>query len=80
MPSVGLVQTMHHCWKWKDVRPGNRPRIYVTVKGKKNRKVTIVSAYRVCDNFVAQAGPTTCWKQQWRYLRKKGYVEPDPRK
>eukprot|EP00957_Ditylum_brightwellii_P182708 13916697-Ditylum_brightwellii.AAC.1 len=32
---------------------------YVTVKGKKNQKVMIVSAYRVCDNCVAQAGPTT---------------------
>eukprot|EP00957_Ditylum_brightwellii_P075536 5741192-Ditylum_brightwellii.AAC.1 len=39
----------------------------------------IVSAYRVCDNCGAQAGPTTCWKQQWRYLQKKGYKEPNPR-
>ena len=53
---------------------------YITLKGKQERKVTIISAYRVCENSLDQAGPTTCWKQQWRQLRKKGYSCPDPRK
>eukprot|EP00957_Ditylum_brightwellii_P196160 14945966-Ditylum_brightwellii.AAC.1 len=25
-------------------------------------------------------GPSTCWKQQWRYFCKKGHQNPDPRK
>eukprot|EP00957_Ditylum_brightwellii_P043769 3319269-Ditylum_brightwellii.AAC.1 len=51
---------------------------YITIKGKKNRKVTVISAYRVCDNSIATAGPTTCWKQQWHQLRKRGYQDPNP--
>eukprot|EP00957_Ditylum_brightwellii_P198819 15154417-Ditylum_brightwellii.AAC.1 len=53
---------------------------YVTLKGKKGRKVTTISAYHVCENSLDQAGPTTCWKQQWGQLKKKGYGRPDPRK
>eukprot|EP00957_Ditylum_brightwellii_P101223 7713766-Ditylum_brightwellii.AAC.1 len=37
---------------------------YTTLNRKQGRKVTIISAYRVCDNSLDQAGPTTCWKQQ----------------
>eukprot|EP00957_Ditylum_brightwellii_P025314 1915590-Ditylum_brightwellii.AAC.1 len=44
---------------------------YITLKGKSGWRVTIVSAYYVCDNNVAQAGSQTCWKQQWRFLKKK---------
>eukprot|EP00957_Ditylum_brightwellii_P208353 15356978-Ditylum_brightwellii.AAC.1 len=40
----------------------------------------IISAYRLCDTTLAQAGPSTCWKQQWRFFKKKGYHDPDPRK
>eukprot|EP00957_Ditylum_brightwellii_P079538 6047680-Ditylum_brightwellii.AAC.1 len=38
---------------------------YIMLKGTKNRKVTVISAYRVCKNQLSQAGPSTCWKQQW---------------
>eukprot|EP00957_Ditylum_brightwellii_P045534 3452190-Ditylum_brightwellii.AAC.1 len=48
--------------------------------GKQGRKVTIISAYWVCNNSLDQAGPTTCWKQQWRQLQKKGCGNPDPGK
>eukprot|EP00957_Ditylum_brightwellii_P057421 4353936-Ditylum_brightwellii.AAC.1 len=51
---------------------------YITLKGKKNRKVTIILAYHVCDNNLNEAGPKTCWKQQWRQLHKCGYAAPDP--
>eukprot|EP00957_Ditylum_brightwellii_P175679 13376602-Ditylum_brightwellii.AAC.1 len=44
---------------------------YTTFKGKHDQKVTVISAYRVCNNTLAQAGPQTCWKQQWCFLRKK---------
>ena len=51
---------------------------YVTLKGKNGRKITLVTAYRVCPNTLATAGPTTCWMQQWRALRKKGVEKHDP--
>eukprot|EP00957_Ditylum_brightwellii_P037689 2850336-Ditylum_brightwellii.AAC.1 len=53
---------------------------YVTIKGKKDRKVTIISAYRVFENNLDQAGPTTCWMQQWCQLKKQGYSNPNSRK
>eukprot|EP00957_Ditylum_brightwellii_P169735 12919743-Ditylum_brightwellii.AAC.1 len=52
----------------------------MTIQAKRNRKITIISAYRVYDNNLEIAGPKTCWKQQWRQLHKKGYRDPDPRK
>eukprot|EP00957_Ditylum_brightwellii_P208890 15359416-Ditylum_brightwellii.AAC.1 len=52
----------------------------VTIKGKLDRRITIVSAYRVCQESLDQAGSSTCWKQQWRQLKKKGHPNPDPRK
>eukprot|EP00957_Ditylum_brightwellii_P046217 3506933-Ditylum_brightwellii.AAC.1 len=48
------------------------------MKGKNGRKITIVTAYRVCSNTLATAGPTICWMQQWRALQKKGVDAPDP--
>jgi hypothetical protein len=53
---------------------------YLTLKGKQSRKITIISAYRVCVNSLDQAGSATCWKQQWRQLKKRGHTDPDPRK
>eukprot|EP00957_Ditylum_brightwellii_P201793 15327286-Ditylum_brightwellii.AAC.1 len=43
---------------------------YVTIKGRKKQKVTIIFAYRVCKNSLDQASSTTCWEQQWRQLKK----------
>eukprot|EP00957_Ditylum_brightwellii_P030217 2287185-Ditylum_brightwellii.AAC.1 len=40
----------------------------------------MISAYQVRSNSLATAGPSTCWKQQWRQHRKRGYKEPDPRR
>eukprot|EP00957_Ditylum_brightwellii_P075911 5769864-Ditylum_brightwellii.AAC.1 len=67
--------TSHICNSGKDVI-GRWS--FVTIEGKKNWKVTVISAYHVCNNSLAHAGPSTCWKQQWRQLRKQGYKEPDP--
>eukprot|EP00957_Ditylum_brightwellii_P156349 11900674-Ditylum_brightwellii.AAC.1 len=49
-------------------------------EGKRNHKVKVISTYRVCENTLDQAGPTTCWKQQWRQLKKKGHGDPDLRR
>eukprot|EP00957_Ditylum_brightwellii_P001697 131660-Ditylum_brightwellii.AAC.2 len=35
-------------------------------------------AYRVCDNTLASAGPSTCWMQQWGHSKKKGVAKPNP--
>eukprot|EP00957_Ditylum_brightwellii_P099041 7543981-Ditylum_brightwellii.AAC.1 len=43
-------------------------------------KVAVISAYHVCDNTLSNAGPSTYWKQQWCYFRKKGHQNPDPQK
>ena len=51
---------------------------WITIKGKKDQKITLLSAYRVCENTLAQAGPQTCWLQQWKALKKTGYSDPDP--
>eukprot|EP00957_Ditylum_brightwellii_P177657 13532161-Ditylum_brightwellii.AAC.1 len=53
---------------------------YVTLSGKNKRKVTVVTAYRVCKNSLATAEENTCQMQQWRSLRKQGVEVPDPRK
>eukprot|EP00957_Ditylum_brightwellii_P128378 9791176-Ditylum_brightwellii.AAC.1 len=55
------------------------PHMYV-MQGRTSLVDGIILAYRVCGNTLDQAGPQTCWKQQWRCLRKKGYTNPDPRK
>eukprot|EP00957_Ditylum_brightwellii_P066715 5062549-Ditylum_brightwellii.AAC.1 len=52
---------------------------FITLAGRHKRKVTVVTAYRVCKNSLAMAGENTCWMQQWRSPRKQGVVEPDPR-
>eukprot|EP00957_Ditylum_brightwellii_P110532 8431299-Ditylum_brightwellii.AAC.1 len=52
---------------------------YIMKKGKKNWKVTVISAYQVCDNSIVTAGPTTYWKQQCHQLRENRYQDPDPR-
>eukprot|EP00957_Ditylum_brightwellii_P092209 7019789-Ditylum_brightwellii.AAC.1 len=51
---------------------------YASIKGRKDRKVTIISAYRVCENSLDQAGPATCWLQQWQQLKKQGRGNPNP--
>eukprot|EP00957_Ditylum_brightwellii_P015760 1187460-Ditylum_brightwellii.AAC.1 len=35
---------------------------------------------RVYENNLETAGPSTCWMQKWRALKKKGIQKPDPQK
>eukprot|EP00957_Ditylum_brightwellii_P157463 11984123-Ditylum_brightwellii.AAC.1 len=53
---------------------------WVMLQGKKKRLVTCIAVYRVCKNILANAGPSTCWMQQLRQLKKQGISKPDPRK
>ena len=56
--------------------PGGRW-TWITYTGRKNRNLTIVSAYQVCRG--PTKGLTTIYNQQVRYLTSKGHVNPNPR-
>jgi hypothetical protein len=47
---------------------------------KRNRNVTIVNAYQVCDKSVSQHGRYTAAAQQENFLRQRGESNPNPRK
>ena len=53
---------------------------YQTFSGKRNRNVTIVNAYQVCDKSVSQRGCYTAAAQQESLLRQRGEANPNPRK
>eukprot|EP00957_Ditylum_brightwellii_P061014 4631563-Ditylum_brightwellii.AAC.1 len=50
----------------------------ITLQGGNDQLVTFITAYMVCKNSLATAGPSTCWMQQQRMLKKKGLLKPDP--
>jgi hypothetical protein len=52
----------------------------IVISGRKGKSVMVITAYRVCKNSVATAGPTTSYAQQWHILRRSGDKTPDPRK
>jgi hypothetical protein len=52
----------------------------IVISGRKGTSVMIITAYRVCKNSAAAAGPTTSYAQQWHILRRSGDKTPDPRK
>jgi hypothetical protein len=52
----------------------------IVISGRKGTSMMIITAYRVCKNSAATAGPTTSYAQQWHILRRSGDKTPDPRK
>jgi hypothetical protein len=52
----------------------------IAISGRKGKSVIVITAYRVCKNSAATAGPTTSFAQQWHILRRSGDKTPDPRK
>eukprot|EP00957_Ditylum_brightwellii_P054853 4157524-Ditylum_brightwellii.AAC.1 len=52
--------------------------LWVTYGGSQTQQITVISAYRVCKNTIAEAGLSTAWMQQWKHHREKGRVNPDP--
>jgi hypothetical protein len=50
------------------------------VEGKRGKSLILITAYRVCKNTIASAGPSTSFAQQWHILRRAGHDCPDPRK
>jgi hypothetical protein len=53
---------------------------YQTFSGKRNRNVTIITAYQVCNKSVSQRGRYTAAAQQESLLQQRGEVNPNPRK
>jgi hypothetical protein len=52
----------------------------IEIMGRKGKSIILITAYRVCKNSAATAGPTTAFAQQWHILRRSGNKTPDPRK
>jgi hypothetical protein len=52
---------------------------YCSLQGKQNKCLYIVTAYRVSQTTLSQAGPLTAFAQQWLLLRKSGQSHPNPR-
>lgn len=44
---------------------------YITLRGQKNKKVTFITAYRVCNTNASSVGEKTAYKQQYRHLSSK---------
>ena len=52
---------------------------WITLQGSQQRKITIITAYRVCaGNLHSSDG--TVWKQEWRALTSPANASPEPRK
>ena len=52
---------------------------YVRVKGKKERRLLVVTVYQVCKNSIGSAGDSTAFSHQWHILRARGEESPNPR-
>lgn len=53
---------------------------WMQLRGRRDEGITIISAYRVCQNQSSHtAGPYTAYRQQYTLMRDAGYVAPDPR-
>ena len=52
---------------------------WITLEGGKDKKITIITAYRVCPGNI-HSSDGTIWKQEWRGLTTPSQPTPDPRK
>lgn len=53
--------------------------VSVTLQGKKDRKLTIITAYRVCHQNEKYAGEQTAFMQQYGMMRAMGIQQPNTR-
>ena len=53
---------------------------YMSLKGKNNTGVLVVTVYRVCQKKGTKTGPNTAYIQQHVAMREAGIKDPDPRK
>ena len=52
---------------------------HYTMHGRQGRKITVVSAYRPCQESLSQSGITSAYAQQHRLLNLRGESNPNPR-
>ena len=53
---------------------------WAILRGKKGRQIMAISAYRISQANPNQAGPLTSCQQQVRSLRRRGVVNPNPKR
>ena len=53
---------------------------FVTLQGRHANKITLITAYRVCNQTIDHTGDKTAFIQQWVLLRETGIHKPNPRK
>ena len=51
----------------------------ITLQGKRNNKITIITTYRANKNDISRCGPSTIFSQQWHYQHSLGIIQPNPR-
>ena len=51
----------------------------IVLTGKNNTQLSIISAYRVCNNNLETAGGNTIWMQKYTLLFEQGHKNPNPR-
>jgi hypothetical protein len=51
----------------------------ITLHGKQNLQITIITAYRACENHNTSHDDTTYYNQQWRHMFEAGTPDPSPR-
>ena len=51
---------------------------WATMRGKRDKGILIISAYRVCQDTNSQAGAFTAYQQQYTMLQEAGYARPNP--
>ena len=49
-----------------------------TFKGRNDRRLTVITAYRPCRDNIATAGPDTSFARQYHYLLQSGNTSPNP--
>lgn len=51
----------------------------LTFLGKGHKKLTVLTAYRVCDDTINNSKLGSMYSREWNYLRDTGNDRPDPR-
>ena len=51
----------------------------MSIQGRQDRKITIITMYRVPKSSITTTGPNTSFYYQWHHLRRQGHLKPDPR-
>ena len=53
---------------------------YITINGRNNTKLSIISTYRVCETRIQDSDPSTAFSQQLDKIEERGDLQKDVRK